>query len=100
MVLVYSSNFGQQESQFTQYMHVPQIFNPAYVGNRRIMSLRTLARSQWLDLEGAPKTNLISFDSTNSSNIYSISISGDEKNIVDHVYKTFPKANISFAKKK
>ncbi len=68
MVLVYSSNFGQQESQFTQYMHIPQIFNPAYAGNRRIMSLRTLARSQWLDLEGAPKTNLISFDTPIGAN--------------------------------
>jgi type IX secretion system PorP/SprF family membrane protein len=60
--LVSISVFGQQESQFTQYMLVPQTFNPAYVGNRGIMSLRLLARSQWLDFEGAPKTNLISFD--------------------------------------
>ncbi|MDG2492729.1 MAG: type IX secretion system membrane protein PorP/SprF [Flavobacteriaceae bacterium] len=61
--LVSSFVLGQQESQFTQYMFVPQIFNPAYAGNRGITSLRLLARSQWLDLEGAPKTNLISFDS-------------------------------------
>ncbi len=60
--VVSSSVFGQQESQFTQYMHVPQIFNPAYTGNRGIMSLRTLTRSQWVDLEGAPRTGIISFD--------------------------------------
>jgi len=44
--------------------------------------------------------NLISFDSTDNSSLYTISISGDEKNVIDHVYKTFPKANISFATKK
>lgn len=60
--LVSSSLCGQQESQFTQYMHIPQFFNPAYAGNRGIMSLRTITRSQWVDLEGAPKTSLISFD--------------------------------------
>ena len=44
--------------------------------------------------------NIISFDSTENFNIYTISISGNEKNIIDHVYRAFPKANISFANKK
>lgn len=44
--------------------------------------------------------NIISFDSTQNSNVYTISISGNERNIIDHVYNTFPKSIISFAKKK
>ena len=55
-------NFSQQEAQFTQYMYATQIFNPAYSGNRGIMSLKFLGRSQWLDIEGAPKTSILAFD--------------------------------------
>ena len=55
-------NFSQQEAQFTQYMYATQIFNPAYSGNRGIMSLKFLGRSQWLDIEGSPKTSILAFD--------------------------------------
>ena len=44
-------NSAQQEAQFTQYMYATQIFNPAYSGNRGIMSLKFLGRSQWLDID-------------------------------------------------
>ena len=53
LVLISFSNYAQQEAQFTQYMYATQIFNPAYSGNRGIMSLKVLGRSQWLDIEGA-----------------------------------------------
>ena len=60
--LISFSNFAQQEAQFTQYMYATQIFNPAYSGNRGIMSLKFLGRSQWLDIEGSPKTSILAFD--------------------------------------
>ena len=62
LVLFSFSNYAQQEAQFTQYMYATQIFNPAYSGNRGIMSLKFLGRSQWLDIEGAPKTSILAFD--------------------------------------
>ena len=42
LVLMSFSNYAQQEAQFTQYMYATQIFNPAYSGNRGIMSLKFL----------------------------------------------------------
>jgi len=62
LVLISFSNYAQQEAQFTQYMYATQIFNPAYSGNRGIMSLKFLGRSQWLDIEGSPKTSILAFD--------------------------------------
>ena len=54
--------YSQQEAQYTQYMYMTQVFNPAYAGNRGIMSLKALARSQWIDIEGAPTTGVFTFD--------------------------------------
>ena len=42
---------AQQEAQYTQYMYITQVFNPAFAGNRGIMSLKALVRSQWVDVE-------------------------------------------------
>ena len=44
--------------------------------------------------------SLLSFDKTKDINIYSISLSGKESIIIDHVNTHFPDANISFAKHK
>ena len=41
---------AQQEAQYTQYMYMTQVFNPAFAGNRGIMSLKALVRSQWIDV--------------------------------------------------
>jgi type IX secretion system PorP/SprF family membrane protein len=47
---------AQQDPQFTQYMYNTQIINPAYAGSRDALSFGLLYRSQWVGLEGAPKT--------------------------------------------
>lgn len=46
--------FSQQDSEYTQYMFNPQIFNPAYVGSREVTSLNGIYRNQWVGIEGAP----------------------------------------------
>lgn len=48
--------FGQQNSQYTQYMYNTAVLNPAYVGSREALSITALNRTQWVGLEGAPKT--------------------------------------------
>lgn len=48
--------YGQQDSQYTQYMYNTQIVNPAYAGSRGMLSLNALHRAQWVGLDGAPKT--------------------------------------------
>ena len=52
--------FAQQDAQFTQYMYNTISINPAYAGQRGTMSILGLHRSQWVGLEGAPKTQTLS----------------------------------------
>lgn len=47
---------AQQESQYTQYMYNTMTFNPGYTGSREVLSAMGLYRTQWVGLEGAPKT--------------------------------------------
>lgn len=49
-------SFAQQDSQYTQYMYNTSIINPAYAGSRGVTSINTLYRTQWVGLNGAPKT--------------------------------------------
>ncbi len=51
---------AQQDPQYTQYMYNPIVINPAYAGNRGVVSIMGLHRSQWLGLEGAPRTQTLS----------------------------------------
>lgn len=57
------SGFAQQDPQYTQYMYNPVVINPAYAGNRGVMSITGLHRSQWLGLDGAPRTQSFSIHS-------------------------------------
>lgn len=54
---------AQQESQFTQYMYNTVSVNPAYAGSRDVLSITGLYRTQWVGLEGAPKTGTFSVNS-------------------------------------
>lgn len=56
---VFTSN-AQQDPQYTQYMYNTQVVNPAYAGSREALSLGGLYRSQWVGLDGAPKTITLS----------------------------------------
>lgn len=47
---------AQQEPQYTQYMYNPSVINPGYAGSLGYGSLFSLYRTQWIGLEGAPKT--------------------------------------------
>lgn len=50
-------SYGQQDSQFTQYMYNTVTVNPGYAGSRGVLSVYGLHRTQWVGLEGAPVTN-------------------------------------------
>src|SRR5690625_5098438 len=54
---------AQQEPQYTQYMYNTQVINPAYVGSRGSLSVLGLYRTQWVGLDGAPKTANFSINS-------------------------------------
>ena len=54
---------AQQESQYSQYMYNTMTFNPGYTGSREVISAMGLYRTQWVGLEGAPKTMNFSLQS-------------------------------------
>ncbi len=56
LFLVGASTYAQQEPQYTQYMYNPTAINPAYAGSKGNTSLFGLYRTQWVGLDGAPKT--------------------------------------------
>ncbi len=51
-----SSSNAQQDPQYTQYMYNTQTVNPAYAGNREALNFGLLYRTQWVGIDGAPKT--------------------------------------------
>lgn len=61
LFMVFSiSIFGQQESQYTQYMYNTILVNPGYAGSRGVMSVFGMHRAQWVGIEGAPQTSILS----------------------------------------
>jgi len=59
--------YGQQDPQFTQFMHSRLIYNPAYAGTNQAICFNALYRQQWVSFPGAPKTGLFSFDMYNKA---------------------------------
>jgi len=54
---------AQQETNYTFFMYNQQAYNPAYVGSRGFGSFTALYRNQWTGFEGAPKSQLLSYQS-------------------------------------
>lgn len=77
--------YAQQDAQYTQYMYNTMSVNPAYAGSRGQLSIAALYRSQWVGLDGAPKSQTLNLHSPirNSRLGYGISIIND--NIGDGV---------------
>ncbi|MGG5506844.1 MULTISPECIES: PorP/SprF family type IX secretion system membrane protein [unclassified Myroides] len=55
-----TQTYGQQDPQYTQYMYNHSNINPAYAGSREGVHIFGLYRTQWVGLEGAPKTATLS----------------------------------------
>lgn len=88
---------AQQDAQYTQYMYNTMSVNPAYAGSRGQLSLAALYRSQWVGLEGAPKTFTLNLHSPirDSRVGYGISVVND--NIGDGVVQeTYIDAVVSY----
>ena len=50
---------AQQDPQYTQYMYNTMSVNPAYAGQRQVLSITGLYRTQWVGIDGAPKTQTL-----------------------------------------
>ncbi len=51
---------AQQDEQMSLYLYNKLYINPAYAGSRDALSSVAIARFQWVDFEGAPKTQWFS----------------------------------------
>lgn len=54
---------AQQEPQYTQYNYNTMTVNPAYTGSKGHLTVTSLFRSQWVGLDGSPKTISLGIDS-------------------------------------
>lgn len=66
--LVANLSIAQQEAQYTQFMYNKLSYNPAYAGSLEAICATGIVRSQWLGLEGAPKSQIMSVDAALSNN--------------------------------
>ncbi len=61
--MMYGANLmAQQDVQITQNMFNRFSVNPSFAGVQGVGNLSLLHRSQWVGFEGAPETQLVSFD--------------------------------------
>ncbi len=63
LLFISLTGFGQQDPQYTHYQYNTMTVNPAYTGSRGHLTLLSLYRSQWVGLEGSPKTITFGIDS-------------------------------------
>ena len=52
--------YAQQDPQYSQYMFNQLAVNPAYAGNRDVLSSTVLYRDQWTGIDGGPTTASLS----------------------------------------
>ncbi|MCB0663745.1 MAG: type IX secretion system membrane protein PorP/SprF [Saprospiraceae bacterium] len=50
---------AQQDPMFTKYMFNSLVYNPAYAGSNEHMAIAALLRTQWIGVEGAPRTQTL-----------------------------------------
>jgi len=80
LLIVIKSSFAQSDFDLSQRFFNEAIYNPAATGSSFTTSVFMHARAQWVGLEGAPTTEVISFD-TYLDNIRSgigVTITGDQ----------------------
>lgn len=66
---------AQQQSQYTQYMYNQMAYNPAYAGSQESTIVFGHYRTQWVGLDGAPKTGSFSINSPISEMGHGLGIS-------------------------
>lgn len=87
---------AQQQSQYTQYMYNQMAINPAYAGSQDKTILFGQYRTQWVGLEGAPKTASLSINSPISEKGHGLGISFENDEIGPTLTNSFD-INFSYA---
>lgn len=63
VVFMTADAFAQQTPLYTMYMWNQLVINPAYAGSREALTASAVVREQWVGLEGAPSTQVVSIHS-------------------------------------
>ena len=69
VALLTVSTKAQQDPQYTQYMYNMNIINPAYAGSYEALSINFLGRTQWVGIDGAPRTLTMGINSPVGKNV-------------------------------
>ncbi len=62
ITMIISDTYAQQEAMISQFVMNTMVINPGYTGYRELQSINFTHRSQWIGFEGAPMTDVITFD--------------------------------------
>ncbi|MCC9019557.1 PorP/SprF family type IX secretion system membrane protein [Flavobacterium lipolyticum] len=89
------SGFCQQNPQYTQYMYNVMNINPAYAGQREVLSIFGLHRSQWVGIEGAPSTSTVALHAPINDSKLGVGISFENDRIGPSSENKFT-ANLSY----
>jgi len=95
LFVIKTSLFAQKDAQYTQFMYHAQSYNPAYVGIAGQKSLVFLFKSQWIGIEGAPKTQTLAYSSPTKMKGLSIGF-GLVKDQTGPISETFFDLDISY----
>ncbi len=60
-LVIASYSFGQQDPLYAQFWNTQQRFNPAYTGLKYQHEAHAMARWQWVKINGAPETQLVTY---------------------------------------
>ena len=61
LMFIVFCGFGQQNTQFTQWVWNPLSYNPALSGIKSYSEFKTMSRLQWIGFQGAPTSNSITY---------------------------------------
>jgi type IX secretion system PorP/SprF family membrane protein len=79
--------YGQQESQYTFFMQNELYYNPAAAGARGVASITGLYRQQWAGFDGAPTSQLLSFNTPIAEKVgFGLQLNHASKGIIDNTY--------------
>lgn len=87
-IVTMTSVKAQQQSQYTQFMNVGLVFNPAYAGANDHLNASLIGRWQWVGFEGAPSTQTLAVDSgiPNKNIGLGLVVSRDEVAVTNFTY--------------
>lgn len=80
---------AQQRPVMSTYMFNGLTLNPAYAGSLNILSATFLHRKQWINVDGAPTTNLVSVHSSFYGNQIGLGVQAVRDNIGVHTESSF-----------